>query len=62
MNPLIEKLEAHRIKMGLSKEKMARLIDVPYGSYVRWTNPNNINQLSPLAVKRIMSLEFMKDG
>ncbi len=58
MISLIEKLEAHRMKLGITKEKMARLIDVPNGTYTRWVNNR---RMSPLAVKRIESLEFIKD-
>jgi DNA-binding XRE family transcriptional regulator len=56
---LIDKLEAHRTKLGITKEKMARLIDIPYGTYMRWLKSPN-RPMSELTIKRMESLEFMK--
>ena len=58
MSHLIEELEFHRIRMGLTKEKMAQMVDVPYGTYLRWIRTKG--KLSPLAIKVIMELPFMK--
>jgi DNA-binding XRE family transcriptional regulator len=58
MRNLIEQLEYHRINMGITKEKMARLIDIPYNTYMRWCK--HPERMSPLARKRVESLDFMK--
>ncbi len=60
MNPLIEKVEAHRKEMGLSKEKMAAMIGVNLNTYALWTLRDK--KPSAIAIKCIMNLEFMKGG
>lgn len=54
---MIKELEQYRIEKSLSKAKMAKLIDVSYIVYCRWTN--GICEMSELSYQKV-SQNFKK--